>query len=285
GPEFDTLLKPLWAYPRVSITLLSRKLVTVTNQRRSYSNIKKFIMEQIEHPEVIIDSLPYIDQEIDYEGMRAKVDKLVEQEMKKRPSHSKKDYASHFPFNFELFKESSILATEYQRVQQGKAMVEMDTSRYKLIEPEDKEDEEAWKKAIDNSNAQLQHQNLRFFNLELLQKFGANAWKLHNFQLEHQLQQLQRLLEEYRQNILELNKQRKSSQVQAGSQIEALENKWTELIGQTLQLEVACASLESEIQQLKLYEQQLIAGTITKDNSVEKNEEQTEEESKEDTDQ
>ena len=50
-------------------------------------------------------------------------------------------------------------------------------------------------------------------------------------------------------------------QIQAGSQIEALENKWTELIGQTLQLEVACASLETEIQQLKQYEQQLINDT------------------------
>jgi len=37
----------------------------------------------------------------------------------------------------------------------------MDTSRYKLAEPEDKEDQEAWKKAVDNSKAQLHHQNLR----------------------------------------------------------------------------------------------------------------------------
>ncbi|CAG8537544.1 3836_t:CDS:2, partial [Racocetra fulgida] len=200
-------------------------------------------MEQNEHPDVLIDSLPYIDQEIDYE-----VDKLVEQEMRKRPSQSKRDYASHFPSNFELFKESSILATEYQRVQQGKPIAEMDTSRYKLIVPEDKDDEEA------------------FFNLELLQNFGANAWKLHNYQLEHELQQFQRTLEGYRQNILELNKQRKAEQIQAGSQIEALENKWTELIGQTLQLEVACASLENEIQQLKQYEQQLIAKSGSTDN-------------------
>ncbi|CAG8553287.1 12734_t:CDS:2 [Gigaspora margarita] len=165
--------------------------------------------------------------------MRAKVDKLVEQEMRKRPSQSKRDYASHFPSNFELFKESPILGTEYQRVQQGKPITEMDTSRYKLIEPDDKEDEESWKKAVDNSNAQLYHQNHRFFNLELLQKFGANAWKLHNYQLEHELQQLQRTLEDY-----------------PGSQIEALENKWTELIGQTLQLEQNFSTVKEKITQI-----------------------------------
>ena len=51
------------------------------------------------------------------------------------------------------------------------------------------------------------------FNLELLQKYGANAWKLHNYQLEQELQQYQKTLEEYKQNIFDLNKQRKSEQV------------------------------------------------------------------------
>jgi hypothetical protein len=44
------------------------------------------------------------DQEIDYEGMRSKVDKLVEQEMKKRPASLKRDQALNFPANFEFFK-------------------------------------------------------------------------------------------------------------------------------------------------------------------------------------
>ncbi|CAG8556976.1 5074_t:CDS:2 [Funneliformis mosseae] len=162
--------------------------------------------------------------------MRAKVDKLVEQEMKKRPASLKRDQVLNFPANFEFFKDSPVLTTEYQRVQQGKPIAEMDTSRYKLAEPEDKEDQEGWKKAVDNSKAQLQHQNLR----------------LHNYQLEHELQQYQKIMEEYKQEILDLNKQRKSEQLQAGNQIEALNNKWNEMIGQTLQVEVACASLEVE---------------------------------------
>ncbi|CAB4486346.1 breast carcinoma amplified sequence 2 [Rhizophagus irregularis] len=212
-----------------------------------------------EHPDVLIDSLPYFDQEIDYEGMRAKVDKLVEQEMKKRPVGVKRDQALNFPANFEFFKDSPILATEYQRVQLGKPIVEMDINRYKLAEPDNKEDQEAWEKAVNNSKAQLQHQNLRMFNLELLQKYGANAWRLHNYQLENELQQYQKTLEEYKQNILDLNIQRKAEQLQTGNKIEALNNKWTEMIGQTLQVEVACASLEVEVQQLKLYEKQLRA--------------------------
>ena len=36
--------------------------------------------------------------------MRAKVDKLVEQEMKKRPVNTKRDQTLNFPANFEFFK-------------------------------------------------------------------------------------------------------------------------------------------------------------------------------------
>ncbi|CAG8802499.1 4922_t:CDS:2, partial [Gigaspora rosea] len=55
-------------------------------------------MEQIERPDVLIDSLPYIDQEIDYEGITYTWDRIS------------------------------------KRVQQGKPITEMDTSGYKLIE-------------------------------------------------------------------------------------------------------------------------------------------------------
>ncbi|CAG8779068.1 43411_t:CDS:2, partial [Gigaspora margarita] len=144
----------------------------------------------------------------------------------------------------------------YQHVQQENPIIEMDTSRYKLIEPDDKEDEKSRRKQI-------------------TLKIWANAWKLQNYQLEYELQQLQRTLEDYHQKILELNKQRKAKQIQADSQIEVLENKWTKLIGQTLQLEVACASLETEIQQLKQYEQQLINDTAKQRQSTDDSDKQS----------
>jgi len=68
---------------------------------------------------------------------------------------------------------------------------------------------------------------------------------------------MQLALEQYRKEILEVNKQRKSQQLQAGRQLNALEQKWTELIGHTIQVEVACATLGKELAQLNLYEEQL----------------------------
>ncbi|CAG8629150.1 10184_t:CDS:2 [Ambispora leptoticha] len=193
-------------------------------------------------PNVVVDSLPYIDNEINYEGMREQVDKLVDQERRKR---TKKD-PPNFPTTIELFKDSPILAAELQRVQLGKPMEQIDTTRYKLEPPQDNSNVELWKKAVDNSKAQLEQQNLRLLNMELLQKYGANAWRLHNFQLEQELKQLQDTLEQYKQEILEVNKERKAEQLQAGKKLEMLEFSWSDLVGKTLQVQFAADSLEKE---------------------------------------
>jgi len=97
----------------------------------------------------------------------------------------------------------------------------------------------------------------RSVNIALIQKYGGNAWRTHNYQLEGELQRMQFALEQYRTEILEVNKQRKAQQLQAGRQLHALEQKWTELIGHTIQVEVACATLAKELEQLNLYEEQL----------------------------
>jgi pre-mRNA-splicing factor SPF27 len=68
------------------------------------------------------------------------------------------------------------------------------------------------------------------------------------------LKQLKHGVEEKKKEILELNKQRKLEQTEGGINLRNLESKWSDLISQTLQVEVACASLENELEELKRYE-------------------------------
>ena len=70
-----------------------------------------------------------------------------------------------------------------------------------------------WHKALDNANAQLEHQNQRILNLELVQKFGNNAWNIHNYQLEYDLSLIRNAVDEKKAEIMELNKLRKRDQV------------------------------------------------------------------------
>lgn len=95
------------------------------------------------------------------------------------------------------------------------------------------------------------------FNLELLQKYGANAWRVHNYQLETDLANIKKNTEYLRNQILQINRERKSDQTQAAASLASLENKWSDLITQNLQVDIACAALENEVEELRRYKQSI----------------------------
>lgn len=133
---------------------------------------------------------------------------------------------------------------ELDRVRRGKPMEQLDLTRYQLNAPtstdsasspstssssidaigsqlptqpsaseELPEGRAQWFEALDNANAQLEHQSQRVLNLELVQKFGNNAWNIHNYQLEYDLSRLRKQVDEKRAEVMELNKLRKRDQV------------------------------------------------------------------------
>ncbi|KAF9115920.1 hypothetical protein BGX27_005802 [Mortierella sp. AM989] len=228
-----------------------------------------------------LDALPYVDKQIDEPGVRTLVDKLIASETKRMPKP--RDPATLFP-DIELFKENEMIQQELDRVRRGKPMEpKLDLSRYQLETPtatdtttssslssttttdsitpsaseELPEGRILWLKALDNANAQLEHQNQRIMNLELVQKFGGNAWNIHNYQMEYELSLLRKAVDEKKAEVTELNKLRKRDQLEAAESLQRLEAKWAEMISSTLQVEVASASLEAELEQLKVYEANL----------------------------
>jgi len=105
-------------------------------------------------------------------------------------------------------------------------------------------------------------------NIALLQQYGANSWRVHNYLLEANSKQLEKAVEDLTQLTTDLNRDRKNSQVHRlvfwrnehrltdlrqtafGAQLTALETRWTELISNVLQIEMANVALEAEIDQL-----------------------------------
>jgi hypothetical protein len=88
----------------------------------------------------------------------------------------------------------------------------LDLSRFRLPMPET-EEISAWQSSVKNAQSQLQHQQTRIMNLELLSKLGPNAWQMHNFQLEGMLEVLKGELEVLKRELLYMNQQRRESQV------------------------------------------------------------------------
>ncbi|KAI8073498.1 Pre-mRNA-splicing factor SPF27 [Gilbertella persicaria] len=200
-------------------------------------------------PDMMIDALPYVDRELADENTKAEVERLIEQEMRRM----KRTERSSLPLTIDLFQHDSLLKQELERVERKQPLDVLDTKRYELQGPEDEQDIEGWKAAVNNTKSQLESQAGSMFNLELLQTYGANAWRVHNYQLEADLALIKSNTEQLRNQILEINRERKNDQTQVAAALKSLENKWSDLISQNLQVEIACAALESEVEELRKY--------------------------------
>ncbi|KAJ2631695.1 hypothetical protein H4R22_001795 [Coemansia sp. RSA 1290] len=197
-----------------------------------------------------IDSLPYIDHEYDDPTAREQVLGLIQKEMRQMTPPA-------VPKSTAMFKDSEVLRKEYERVRSGKALPEFDKDRYNKLEgPDNEHDEEAWKQAADNAASQLEHQGIRTENLELLQNFGANTWKLSNYQKEQLLQGIEAATKRCREKGTHINKARKYEQTEAGVRLQSLEEQWAEGVRRCVEIQVASGQLQQEIMDL---EQQLAA--------------------------
>jgi len=189
---------------------------------------------------VLLSVLPYIDE--NYEEKEDEINNLIAQEM---ATFTPPNYLTKFP-NISL-QFDDLLTQEFERVQRGDKLDGLDTTRYQLEVPNQDSDIKLWKDALKNAECQLEQQYLRLTNLELLQTYGANAWKKYNEYLENQHRRLSLLLDAVKKEIEELNSQRKSEQTACGATLRSLESKWKTLVYKNLDIEAACVDLEKEI--------------------------------------
>ncbi|GJJ09587.1 hypothetical protein Clacol_003810 [Clathrus columnatus] len=202
------------------------------------------------------DEKPYYDNDLDvHPHLRRK----VEAELAKHSKQPTGILHPKVPPPINLFENHPLLAAELKRVETHQPIPPLDTVRYQLPAPGENEQEEAWRKAVQNAKTQLEHQRIRQTNLSLLQAYGPNAWKIHNYIMEASTTRLEKTLEQLKEKTVEVNRERKNGQTLAGAQLTTLETKWTELISNVLQIELANIVLEVELAQLKNRERELDA--------------------------
>ncbi|KAF9821836.1 hypothetical protein IEO21_00266 [Rhodonia placenta] len=207
----------------------------------------------------IFDSLPYYDNELEQNPfLREKVEKELAREAK--PSQA---IHPRVPPPVELFSNHPLLAAELARIESRQPLEPLDTTRHQLPGPQNPSDEEEWKAAVRNAHAQLEHQRLRHTNLALLQQYGPNAWRIHNYLTEATAKNIEKALEDLNKLMTEVNRDRKNSQTRIGNQLTSLETRWTELISNILQIEMANVAIEVEIDRLNKSEVELASSMST----------------------
>lgn len=182
-----------------------------------------------------IDSLPYIDKEYDDPSIQSEVLKMVQEEMEQTepPKHKTKAIA--------LFANNPMLRQEYERVKFGHPLPAFDTTRYQLPAPAtDSADD--WHKAVQNADSQLTHQHVRLLNLELLQQFGSNAWLLSLKQQEQLLKSIENATQRYRQEGMQINRERKQMQMAVGEQLREMEARWMDGVQKCIDIQTSTSS-------------------------------------------
>jgi pre-mRNA-splicing factor SPF27 len=129
------------------------------------------------------------------------------------------------------FQSNRLLASELERVGARQPLAAIDTARYQLTPSSTTpSSDEEWKSALDGAYALLEHQRIRYSgpyyqcdiplislsshnNLALLQQYGNNAWRVHNYLLEADTKKAENLLEELKERTTGLNRERKNNQV------------------------------------------------------------------------
>ena len=82
---------------------------------------------------------------------------------------------------------------------------------------------------------------------------------MRNYQLNAELTELQTTLAALKESVTEVNRSRRVFQEDAGQHLSRLEDRWQNLIGGTVQLEMACMAMEGEVKGLRRKEMELRA--------------------------
>lgn len=157
------------------------------------------------------------------------------------------DYMSELPpLPPSRFAADSALSRALEGAAAGESLSAMDTARYRLDPPPSSSSSSAWRQALDNAHAQLEHQRVRITNLELLLQYGPSAWRMANDGLATTLALTQASIREVEAETLELNRRRKLEQLSAAQDLDRSRQEAEVLRLKCVDIERACRELERQ---------------------------------------
>ncbi|ORY24792.1 Pre-mRNA-splicing factor SPF27 [Naematelia encephala] len=201
-----------------------------------------------------IDALPYYDKQVDDPSLKAAAKALIEAELRQTPQIAPND--PRIPPNVEIFaktKELSELLDGYPE----HPIRGIDPSKFGVPRLEEDASLEDMMEAERRGRIGLGHMALRHDNIDLLATYGPNAWLVRNYQLNSQLTELQQTLASLKEQVTDVNRARRVAQEETGTHLSRLEGRWQDLVGATVQLEMACVAMEGEVRGLRSKEDEL----------------------------
>lgn len=211
----------------------------------------------------LIDSLAYIDCHLREETrVKEEMNHLIREEMKKLAVTKKlEDYLTDFQLpNLEYMNDQSILK-EISRIEKDKKLNIFNSAietKFEEPAPNKYHDYNTWEKLLQKVQLSLQQFNVKNFNLDLMIKFGPEAWKKYLSVFENLVNQLELEKSSLEAQCEEINKQRKFNQVEFRETMTDLESKHSYYINQYLGIQKECLKLKYKIKKLVKYKKNKI---------------------------
>nr|ODN90651.1 pre-mRNA-splicing factor SPF27 [Cryptococcus depauperatus CBS 7841] len=212
-----------------------------------------------------IDALPYHDRQIEDPGIafsrtvgnytiKAAAQALIDAELGQTPKVAEDD--DRLPPRVHLFAKSKHLEELLEGYPEC-TIKGIDPSKYQPPIPAKNAALEELEAAEKQGRIGEAHMALRAENTSILSTYGPNAWLVRNYQLNSQLTELQSTLASLKESVTEVNRKRRVFQEDSGAHLVRLEGRWQDLVGSTVQLELACMAMEGEVMGLEEKEETL----------------------------
>ena len=192
-----------------------------------------------EYEEGALSNLGYIDDEFNDAVMREKVKRLLDAEIDRcggesrtMPRGSAKNKSSSFT--------TALTANELGRARDEKPMKKLNFySRLENLKQSDNAEERNKGYVLSAGYASQQRTNL-----ELLQRYGAAAWRLHVKDLEGIRDQVETRRAEVQTEVQSVNRRRQEEQSESSHRLKANQREYWSLVRKNAQLEETCSALE-----------------------------------------
>lgn len=230
----ETLFKPAAAIPQAEVPVeVAGDLLFMENN--NYQSV---------------DALPYIDTQLGQTEVAQQVKALIEEEM---GHFEARDYLASLPEPDLPLLSSPEMQEEFARVEAGHPMAGVSIAKYKVEVPQgaSADDLEAWKKAADLVQMQLEYSRLRLTNLELLERWGNKAWIASSATTRACERVLTAEASTLRASREEVNKKRKLDQVSCGNELRRLALELEQYQRDNVDTDMGLRTLDMEVAQLK----------------------------------
>jgi pre-mRNA-splicing factor SPF27 len=192
------------------------------------------------------DSLPYIDPD-PTSSERAAAQALIDAELETNTDPDTTTSHSSLP-PLPPSNLSHLIEQELQRVSSSprEPLSAIDLSRYEASPLPSSSDADILT-ALRRAQTAQTYLRLREGNMELLDRFGRNAWLVGNSQTEEVLAAVEREVEERKREIDGVVVERRSVQEGVRGEVEGLAEGWRRGVGKVLETEVAAEGVRREV--------------------------------------